>query len=109
MSTSSTNAVEPQILNFQSRWTSILHRKRLTPVRAHRDPNHQKMLADIWALGGLGRGARHLRGWQTLGLAEEGHDGDAEGEGGLFRDVGELGLECLVSTVTGSKCTGYPS
>lgn len=67
------------------------------------------MLADIWALGGLGRGARHLRGWQTLGLAEEGHEGDAEGEGGLFRDVGELGLECLVSIVTGSKCTGYRS
>lgn len=113
MVTSATNAIEPQILNFQSRWTAILHRKRLTPVRPTRSPNHEKMLSEIWVSAGLGRqdlraskeevsatsGRRDLAGWSKLGLGiEEGGMG-IEGDGGLFRDVGELGLECLVGSL----------
>lgn len=96
MQTSSTNAVEPQILNFQARWTSILHRKRLANVRPSRNPTHQKMLSEIWMLAGLGRGMRDMQGWGRLGLGGDGSQ-EENGEGGMFRDVGELGLECLVS------------
>ncbi|ALO68970.1 hypothetical protein CNF00450 [Cryptococcus deneoformans JEC21] len=43
---------------------------------------------------GLGEIDRGVKGWWMIGLGEEDQDG-VLGEGAMFRDVGELGLECL--------------
>ncbi|KIR28517.1 hypothetical protein I309_02441 [Cryptococcus deuterogattii LA55] len=43
---------------------------------------------------GLGEIDRGAEGWKMIGLGEEGQDG-VLGEAAMFRDVGELGLECL--------------
>lgn len=56
---------------------------------------------------GLGEIDRGAEGWKMIGLGEEDQDG-VLGEAAMFRDVGELGLECLVrnevaSSVSGSK------
>lgn len=72
------------------------------------------MLADIWRLGRLGEDipgmevvkrysglGRTAEGWRRIGLVGV-EDNNEEGpflEVELFRDVGELGLECLVSCV----------
>ncbi|WVF65412.1 hypothetical protein IAT40_000139 [Kwoniella sp. CBS 6097] len=112
MPTCANNAVEPQILNFQSRYAVILQHRRLRPVRPATNPYQEKMLRELWDSGRLGidqddnasdghsythghGAARHAAGWRKIGL------GDAEEETGIvtemdmFRDVGELGLECL--------------
>jgi engulfment/cell motility protein 1 len=106
MHTNSTNAVEPHIFNYQARWTSILQRKRLTSVRPSRNPVHQKMLAEIWEIAGLGRGIRDLDTWRRLGLGDGSEVDRGEGETGLFRDVGELGLQCLVSLLEVYRADG---
>lgn len=46
---------------------------------------------------GLGEIDRGMKGWWMIGLGEEGQ-GRMLGEGAMFTDVGELGLECLVRT-----------
>lgn len=114
MPTCANNIVEPQILNFQSRYAAILNTKRLKPVRTGRHPEHEKMLAEIWRAGRLGDTRyeterlghpgedteRNQDGWRRLGLYVEEQEEDGEGpflEIDLFRDTGELGLECLVS------------
>ncbi|WVO22443.1 uncharacterized protein IAS62_003773 [Cryptococcus decagattii] len=43
---------------------------------------------------GLGEIDRGAEGWKMIGLGEEDQDG-VLGEAAMFRDVGELGLECL--------------
>nr|KIR86243.1 hypothetical protein I308_03187 [Cryptococcus tetragattii IND107] len=43
---------------------------------------------------GLGEIDRGAEGWKMIGLGEEDQDGVLE-EAAMFRDVGELGLECL--------------
>ncbi|OXG40065.1 hypothetical protein C359_03987 [Cryptococcus neoformans Bt120] len=43
---------------------------------------------------GLGEIDRGMKGWWMIGLGEEGQD-RMLGEGAMFTDVGELGLECL--------------
>lgn len=114
MPTCANNIVEPQILNFQSRYTAILNLKRLTPVRPGRHPEHEKMMGEVWRAGRLGdthiemerlgqlrhETGRTQEGWRKLGLAVEDQDEDGVGpflEVDLFRDTGELGLDCLVS------------
>jgi hypothetical protein len=93
------------------------------------------MLADIWRAGRLGQpvepgevtndrasrwgssnghtavydSERNWQGWKRIGLETE-NDGDHEGpmpflEVELFRDVGDLGLDCLVSSISNkSSC-----
>lgn len=46
---------------------------------------------------GLGEIDRGMKGWWMIGIGEEGQD-RMLGEGAMFTDVGELGLECLVRT-----------
>jgi hypothetical protein len=112
---SSNNIVEPQILNFQARHAAILQYRRLRPVRPAQNAEQEKMLVDIWAHAHLGDarstgvgggevpsglgGQRSLDGWRKIGLgydeAEDQHRFAMETD--LFRDTGELGLECLVS------------
>ncbi|RSH95186.1 hypothetical protein EHS25_000272 [Saitozyma podzolica] len=110
---SSNNIVEPQILNFQARHAAILQYRRLRPVRPAQNAEQEKMLVDIWAHAHLGDarsngvgggevpsglgGQRSLDGWRKIGLgydeAEDQHRFAMETD--LFRDTGELGLECL--------------
>lgn len=53
----------------------------------------------VMGMGKFGLGLREIdrgaEGWKVIGLGEEGQDG-VLGEAAMFRDVGELGLECLV-------------
>ena len=118
MPTCANNIVEPQILNFQARYAAMLQNRRLTPVRPAQRPNQERMLGDIWALGRLGESSapgmerlsadtnvtvkRSWAGWRRIGLWVNDESGFGEEtdpllEVELFRDVGELGLECLVS------------
>ncbi|KAK6906154.1 hypothetical protein I203_100138 [Kwoniella mangroviensis CBS 8507] len=110
MPTSQNNVVEPQILNFQARYGVILQNTRLRPVRPGTNPHQEKMLRESWEYGRLAQEqdlatsnghrktgmARTAAGWQKIGLCLDGED-----EAGfmmemeMFRDVGELGLECL--------------
>jgi engulfment/cell motility protein 1 len=119
MPTCVNNMVEPQILNFQARYVGILHYRLRKPVRPDLYPEQERMLTDVWHVGRLGStanpgssdgdmenfgsrsGERNLEGWRRLGLGAERdageYNGQAFGEAELFEDVGELGLECLVS------------
>lgn len=54
---------------------------------------------------GLGEIDRGAEGWKMIGLGEEDQDGVLE-EAAMFRDVGELGLECLVRTEVASSVLG---
>jgi engulfment/cell motility protein 1 len=122
MPTCVNNIVEPQILHFQGRYAAILNHRRAKAVRPAHFPLQEKMLSEIWHHARLGQlndydqlppdqrearagdSERSWDGWRRLGLEvddqEAGENGDfpflVEAE--LFRDVGELGLECLVST-----------
>lgn len=123
------NTVQPQILNFQARYTSILNHRRTKLVRPTQEPLQEKMLNEIWHVGRLGESSdnqpgmetvlpnsngentshsaglvgRSWVGWWKLGLiGDQADDAGVEEpayllEAELFRDVGELGLECLVS------------
>ncbi|KAK8844114.1 hypothetical protein IAR55_006908 [Kwoniella newhampshirensis] len=116
MPTCLNNTVEPQIHNFQARYATILQNRRLRPVRPSHSPYQEKMLREIWDAGrlgsaddgtGSGRGSsgfghghgvvRNWAGWQRMGLYLDGDDSEPPFlmEVELFRDVGELGLECL--------------
>lgn len=118
MPTCANNIVEPQILNFQSRYAAILNMKRLYPVRPTQHPEHEKMLAEIWRAGRLSDTLvemervghqdeitdRAQEGWRRLGFnvadQEEGGAGPLLATV-LFQDTGELGLECLVGSENG--------
>nr|XP_031861447.1 uncharacterized protein CI109_003051 [Kwoniella shandongensis]KAA5528519.1 hypothetical protein CI109_003051 [Kwoniella shandongensis] len=116
--TCSNNIVEPQILNFQTRYAAILQNRRLRPVRPSHSPYQEKLLREIWDAGrlsatddgtgtgsagdssGFGHGhgvVRNWAGWKRMGLCLDGDDSEPPFlmEVELFRDVGELGLECL--------------
>ena len=97
MPTCTNNIVQPQILAFQARYATVLRHRRLQPVRPAKNPEQESMLRDIWGIGKLageedeGRSYRERSGWDRLGwIYDEGS------EAGLFKDVGQLGLECLV-------------
>lgn len=51
---------------------------------------------------GLGEIDRGAEGWKMIGLGEEDQDG-VLGEAAMFRDVGELGLECMVRNEVASS------
>jgi engulfment/cell motility protein 1 len=120
------NTVSPQILTFQARYAAILNQRRTKHVRPAQDAGQEKMLTEIWHVGRLGEetrqpgletitnGGTHAEqstsmiagrdwlGWRRLGLIDDIDEGDVDEpayllEVDLFRDVGELGLECLVS------------
>ncbi|KAK4688356.1 hypothetical protein P7C73_g1754, partial [Tremellales sp. Uapishka_1] len=102
MPTCSNNLLEPQILSFQARYATVLHRLRMTHVRPKQNPADEKMLAEIWAAGKLGEPAarvpneRNREGWKRMGL-ESGKEEEPPFmmEVDLFKDVGVLGLQCL--------------
>jgi engulfment/cell motility protein 1 len=119
------NTVSPQILNFQARYAAVLNQRRTKHVRPAQDAAQEKMLNEIWHVGRLGEESRQSGvetivngnagaqvttntiagrdwlGWRKLGLIHDIEEGDVDEpaylvEVDLFRDVGELGLECLV-------------
>ena len=119
------NTVSPQILTFQARYAAILNQRRTKHVRPAQDAVQEKMLNEIWHVGRLGEvsrqpglktitnggnyaehstsmmAGRDWLGWRRLGLIDDIDEGDVDEpayllEVDLFRDVGELGLECLV-------------
>lgn len=132
------NTVSPQILNFQARYASVLNQRRTKHVRPAQDSAQERMLNEIWHVGRLGEdhrqpgletivsgndaannspntiAGRDLLGWWKLGLIDEIDEGHIEEpaylqEVNMFRDVGELGLECLVCAFhlsSGSLLTG---
>ncbi|WRT69192.1 uncharacterized protein IL334_006176 [Kwoniella shivajii] len=117
MPTCANNIVETQILNFQARYGVILQHRRLRPVRPGSNTQQEKLLREVWDLGRLGTdidenttsnsghahshtsrngAARNAIGWKRIGLCEDGEeDAGFLMEMEMFRDVGELGLECL--------------
>lgn len=117
MATSSNNIVEPRILEFQTRYANVLKYHSLRPVKPQTNPVHERQLAEIWAAGRLDAeegsnlgvssprpsmadyqpsGPRTWEGWRRMGLAMDFvDDSDTLVETELFRNVGELGLECL--------------
>jgi len=115
MPTCASNIVEPHILTFQRRYTDVLNYRKHLVVNPDRYPEQERMLAEVWQLGRLGSDAsdmkaaaqheitqrRHPGGWRRIGLdvtqSEEAESESAERE--MFKDVEELGLECLVSDV----------
>jgi hypothetical protein len=131
MPTCLNNTVQPQILNFQARYASILNQRRTKHVRPAQNPNQEKMLNEIWHVGRLGEqsrpppgletimnahghadttgfAGRDNMGWRSLGLVDDVDDSEGDEpayllEVDLFRDVGELGLECLVCPSSESK------
>lgn len=124
MPTCVNNIVEPQILHFQSRYAAILNHRRAKAVRPAQNPLQEKMLSEIWHVGRLshsndlqsremiqeagqtpaGAVDRDWTGWRKIGLVVDDPEAGENGgfpfliEAELFRDVGELGLECLVSS-----------
>lgn len=86
------------ILDFQSNIVNVTIKKKDTPVDPEADANHALALNAIWEASRLEQeyeeNGRHLK-WRKLGFETE----DVQYE---FRDVGLLGLECLVSRCTGS-------
>ena len=115
--TSHGNPVEPRILDFQTRYANVLRYHSLRPVRPQSNPTHERFLDEIWRAGRLdveetgsvssprpsmqdyqSTGLRTWEGWRKMGLAIDYVDAtDPLSETDLFRNVGELGLECLVS------------
>ncbi|WWC91077.1 uncharacterized protein L201_006018 [Kwoniella dendrophila CBS 6074] len=115
MPTCANNIVEPQILNFQARYGLVLQYSRLKPVRPGSNVLQERMLRELWEYGKLGGHeegddvssighgqigrtamARTALGWKKMGLCQDGEENAGflmELE--MFRDVGELGLECL--------------
>jgi hypothetical protein len=111
------NQVEPRILDFQTRYANVLRYHALRPVRPQTNPTHERFLDEIWHTGRLdieessilssprpsmqdyqSTGNRTWEGWRRMGLAIDYVDAtDPLSETELFRSVGELGLECLVS------------
>ncbi len=121
MPTCSNNVVEPPILKFQLQYTIILHHRRNQAVRPAQHPEQDRMLSDIWNAGRLGSDGRERverlsnghgeerswEGWRKIGLyVEDEEDGEVPFlmEVELFRDVGELGLECLVNASLRVAC-----
>jgi engulfment/cell motility protein 1 len=121
--TSANNILKPHILSFQSRYAAILNHRRLRAVRPDQHAEQNRMIEEIWQQGRLAeveRGmelvqtephatARSPEGWRRIGLHVE--DGGDEGDGlsmyletELFKDVGDLGLECLVRLWSSSLC-----
>lgn len=130
MPTCLNNIVRPQILTFQARYAAVLNHRRTRTVRPAQNPWQDKLLNEIWHVGRLGEqlpfdrdshvetingvdgdetprrrsvvGGRSMDGWRKLGLTTDGDDEDTSvlAEVELFRHVGELGLECLVSGIT---------
>nr|ODO03704.1 hypothetical protein L204_00040 [Cryptococcus depauperatus CBS 7855] len=118
LSSNTSNVISPHILNFQTRLCLIIQHKRFRSVRPTHHAHQNKMLHEIWEAGrlenlvrggekeiineipgttrdlGLGEVERSLEGWRMIGLGNEG-EGGMISEGEMFRNVGELGLECL--------------
>lgn len=110
MPTCTNNIVQPQILSFQARYATVLHYRKMQAVRPTRQTDQEIMLKGIWNIGKLGEGVLDLErrasgeseqgdrrgwlGWKRLGWV--GEEVVNISETGLFNDVGELGLECLV-------------
>jgi engulfment and cell motility protein 1 len=80
------------ILDFQANMLRVMHRKKTTPVESEVVPGHAADLDYIWSRSKLEEERDEedipLK-WRKLGFDSE--DIDYE-----FRDVGTLGLECLV-------------
>lgn len=82
--------------DFQHLHVRILQHRLQTRVEPWRKPEHETMLSEVWKAAKLeshGAEGRSRHGWAALGL---GLDQREDGEGAMFDDVGELGLECLV-------------
>ncbi len=90
------------ILDFQANIIRVTHRKKMTPVDPQNQPAHDADLRFIWTSSKL---EEHIDAdntevrWRKLGFETE----DIEQE---FRDVGVLGLDCLVSA---SSYFGVPN
>lgn len=110
MRNASSDLLEPQVLAFQARHATILHSRRMRRVHLEDEEDQQRMMADI--LGALARDSngdyrssgdgspRELAegDWSPLGAhVDEAGAGHEMHSGLLFRGVGQLGLECLVS------------
>ncbi|KAL7421273.1 hypothetical protein Q5752_004158 [Cryptotrichosporon argae] len=111
------NIVEARILDFQSRYATILRQRALRPVRPTHNVYHDRLLSEIWVAGKLEPydprdgsvrksaqtvqshevgGMRSWAGWAKAGLMpEQPVDLLNLVEAELFRPIGELGLECF--------------
>ena len=82
------------ILDFQANIVRVTHRKKTTPVDPDMDTTHALALKAVWDASRMEEEydeQNQVLQWRKLGFETE----DLAYE---FRDVGVLGLECLVCT-----------
>jgi engulfment/cell motility protein 1 len=87
------------ILDFQANMIRVTFRKKTTPVDPDTEESHSAALASIWAHSKLAAetdSSGQLLKWRKLGF-------DSEDVVQEFKEVGYLGLECLVRILTAAK------
>jgi engulfment/cell motility protein 1 len=95
MSSHNIDDLTSSILDFQANIVRVTYRKKSTLVEPEVEPLHESALEYIWNCSkvqdGRDKDGEVLK-WRKLGFSSENlvHE---------FQEVGELGLDCLVSTV----------
>ena len=83
------------ILDFQANMVRVTYRKKITAVEPEFEPGHSASLTYIWTNSKVREepdGEGGTIKWRKLGFDSEDLSQD-------FREVGVLGLDCLVSAV----------
>ena len=96
MSSHNIDDLTSSILDFQANIVRVTYRKKSTLVEPEVEPIHESALEYIWNCSKVqesrGGGGAVLK-WRKLGFSSEKLVFE-------FQEVGELGLDCLVGTVT---------
>jgi engulfment/cell motility protein 1 len=95
MSSHNIDDLTSSILDFQANIVRVTYRKKSTLVEPEVEPLHESALEYIWNCSKVEEGRDNdgeVLKWRKLGFSSENlvHE---------FQEVGELGLDCLVSTV----------
>jgi engulfment/cell motility protein 1 len=95
MSSHNIDDLTSSILDFQANIVRVTYRKKSTLVEPEVEPLHESALEYIWSSSKVQEG-RDADGkvlkWRKLGFSDENLVSE-------FQEVGELGLDCMVSTV----------
>lgn len=87
------------ILDFQANMVRVTYRRKVTMVEPESEPEHAASLNYIWINSKVPEepdGEGGIFKWRKLGC-------DTEDLAQEFREVGVLGLDCLVSTLFSSQ------
>lgn len=95
MSSHNIDDLTSSILDFQANIVRVTYRKKSTLVEPEVELVHKTALNDIWKSSKVQEERDrdgHVLKWRKLGFSSENLVSE-------FQEVGELGLDCLVSTV----------